>query len=283
MDPRPITILTGATSGIGHETAKKLYRLGHFLVLGNRNPEKTAVLAAELRAIDPSAHFDMIPLDLASFASIEAFANALKKRYPDCQNLINNAGVFMRRDRVTREGFEMTMGVNLLGTMYLTEILEPVLHAGAKIIMVSSVGCYWGSLTIKPDLFTHRINSFKTYFDSKLGALAYALTLKKALAKENIQVLAADPGIAYSKIFKWHSGFGRFLEKIQKRIMKSAEQASRIVVWLVEQKTFTSTSTILYKWLKPRRMPKKVLNDEKREKYVANARKYIEEKRNVGD
>ncbi len=272
------TILTGATSGIGYETAKKLYASGHFLILGNRNKEKSDKLAEELCQMDQTSHFEMIELDLASFESIKSFTTTVLDRYPVIDTLINNAGVFKRVRDYTSEGFEMTMGVNYLGTVFLTECLIKGFHPGSKIIMLSSVGCYWGNIRVKDNLFYRYINSFKTYFDSKLANLIYAIELKERLKDKGINVLAADPGIAYSKIFKWRSGFGRFLEKIQKRIMKTSEQGSRVVVGLVLETIQVKHGGILVSLKKTRKLPGKAKNLLKRQMLMEFTNKTISEK-----
>ena len=140
---KTFTIITGTTSGIGYETAKKLFIEGHHLILGNRNVIKAKKLKEELLSINPNGHVDLIQVDLSSFSSIKSFCDQVLSNYEQIDTLINNAGVFTREKAITQEGFEMTMGVNYLGTYYLTELLIDRLLEGksSKIIMVSSVGC----------------------------------------------------------------------------------------------------------------------------------------------
>jgi len=141
MDHHQITILTGATSGIGYETAKKLFIQGHHLILGNRNPKKVERLAKELKELNPQGKLELLELDLASFQSIENFSKMVHESHKFFDNLSNNAGVFIRKKAFTTEGFEMTMGVNHLGTMLLTEKLKDLVKPGSRIVMVSSIGC----------------------------------------------------------------------------------------------------------------------------------------------
>ncbi len=219
------TIITGATSGIGFQTAKKLYLEGHYLILGNRNMDRALEVKQQLLDLSPGGNIDLLHVDLSSFSSIKTFADTVNKSYDKIDILINNAGVFSRQLKRTQEGFEMSKGVNYLGTYYLTELLLDKLKQNetSKIINVSSIGCYWGKLKIKPDFFHKRVTSFIDYFNSKKANLIHTIELSESLASNRIIVKAADPGIVFSKIWKWRSKFGKSLEKIQKRSMKTSE------------------------------------------------------------
>ncbi len=272
---RPITLLTGATSGIGHETAIILYLSGHHLVLGNRNPEKAEILKKELLNLDPNGSFEMLEVDLASFESIKDFSIIVHQKYDHLDNLINNAGVFMRRKLYTKEGFEMAMGVNHLGTYYLTELLKDMLVENSKVVMVSSIGCYWGSINVKENSFTRRRNPFQNYFDSKLANLAYVKELADELKSRNIGVRAADPGVVYSHIWKWRSGFGRFLERIQRKIMKSAQQGALVVVSLVSDGRELEDDRLMFTLKSSRKLPKKIRSNLRRKSFVEHTKKAV--------
>ncbi|XMB72637.1 SDR family NAD(P)-dependent oxidoreductase [Mycoplasmatota bacterium WC30] len=283
MNNKTYTIITGATSGIGYETAKKLYLKGHYLILGNRNPEKAKTLKEELLSLDSSGSIDLLQLDLSSMKSIREFTEKVKKNYDKIDILINNAGVFSRELAFTNEGFEMSKGVNYIGTYYLTELLVDKLkeNDSAKIIMVSSIGCYWGKLKIKSNFFNKRVNSFLDYFNSKKANLVHTKELSKRLDNTNIVVKAADPGVVFSKIWKWRTKFGRSLEKIQKKIMKTAEEGSRIVVTLATTDKYDKDTNIFFQDNKPRKLPKKVLDSEYRKQFIEFTEQSIKQHINI--
>ena len=277
MEYKKYTILTGATSGIGFETAKKLCLSGHHLILANRNKSKAEKVKIELEQLNPNCEIDLLELNLASFESIKRFANEVITKYEYINNLINNAGVFMRETKYTEEGFEMSSGVNHLGTYLLTELLKDKLHEtkNSKIIMVSSVGCYWGSIKISKNTYYKRINSFKTYFDSKLANLIYVKELADSYKDKSIIIKAADPGIVYSHIFKWKTKFGKFLEKIQKKIMKSPEQGADVICKLLDTDTFNTDDNILYTYNKARKLPRIIRNPKIRKMHMLHTEKII--------
>ncbi|MCK4552142.1 MAG: SDR family NAD(P)-dependent oxidoreductase [Tenericutes bacterium] len=264
------TIITGATSGIGYETAKKLFIEGHHLILGNRNNIKAEKLKEELLKINPNGHVDLLQVNLSSFSLIKSFCDKVLSDYEYIDVLINNAGVFMREKAFTQEGFEMTMGVNYLGTYYLTELLIDRLLEGknSKIIMVSSIGCYWGSLKVKPNIFVRRTNGFKDYFNSKLANLIYAKELLEKHRNSNLIIKAADPGVAYSKIWKWKTKFGESLDKLYQIITNTSEEAARIIVILANTNKYDKDNNLLYKFDKPRKLPKRVHKKKLRDDFI---------------
>ncbi|MBI9009427.1 MAG: SDR family NAD(P)-dependent oxidoreductase [Tenericutes bacterium] len=255
-------VITGVTSGIGYETAKKLFLEGHHLVFGNRNQEKAIKVKNEFLSLK-DGKIDLLEIDLSSFSSIERFAYKVIASYEKIDVLINNAGVFSRKKAYTLEGFELAKGVNHIGTYYLTELLLPTLlkTAKAKVIMVSSVGCYLGRIRKWKDFFNRKSLNFTDYFDSKLANLFYANSLSKKYPE--LIIKAADPGIAYSRIWKWKTRVGESLDNLYKRITISSEEASRVVVQLASSNIFDKNPNLLFKFNKavklPRRLKKKSL------------------------
>ena len=235
--------------------------------LTNRTRQKAEEVKKEFIELRKEGHIELYDLDLSSVESIKAFASNINNNYKHIDNLINNAGVFMRDTQFTKEGYEMTFGVNYIGNYLLTEMLmSKLLEAKSKVIMVSSVGCYWGSLKQDKNSFYRRINSFKTYFDSKLANLIYAINLNEK--HPNLIVLAADPGIVYSHIFKWKTRVGRFLYKIQRLIMKSPVKGSKVICDLTEIEEKIETDNILFNANNQRKLPKKIRSKDNRNKYI---------------
>jgi len=267
-------IITGATSGIGYETAKKLFLGGHNLILGNRNMEKARKVKTEFLALK-DGNIDLLEINLSSFASIKNFSKKILSSYERIDILINNAGVFSRHDDYTVEGFELAKGVNYLGTYYLTELLLPKLleNSEAKLIMVSSVGCYLGRIKNDGNFFYKKTNNFKDYFNSKLANLFYTKELVDKYP--NLIVKAADPGIAYSKIWKWKTRFGKSLDNLYKKLMSTSEEASRIIVQLAITDKFDNDKNILYKYSKPLKLPRRAKNGDFRKKVLELTKKII--------
>ncbi|MBN2540233.1 MAG: SDR family NAD(P)-dependent oxidoreductase [Bacilli bacterium] len=279
MTKQPITILTGATSGIGRKTVRHLAQLGHHLVLGNRNKAKAKQVKEELLQEFPQAQIDLFQIDLSSFVSILHFVDEIQKSYDHIDYLINNAGILSRKNLVTEEGFEMAMGVNHLGTYLLTESMikayqeKPI----GMIIMLSSIGIYLGGVKVKEDLFSRHRNTFQNYFDSKLANMIYTKELSLRLQSSGTIVLAADPGIVYSHIWKWQSKLGQRMDKLQRKVMKSPEQGAKAILRLVEGDYDLSLGNIMFTTTKSRKLPKKIRKLEVRTRYLEYTQSIVTE------
>jgi NAD(P)-dependent dehydrogenase (short-subunit alcohol dehydrogenase family) len=115
--------------------AKVLAERGATVVVASRDKSK---VAAAVREIGPNARGELV--DLSSFASIDSFVARARAAYPRVDVLINNAAVFMPPHAKTTEGFEITLGVNAVGTAHLTNGLLPLVAASpiGRIVNLSS-------------------------------------------------------------------------------------------------------------------------------------------------
>ena len=133
-------IITGANSGLGFETAKKIaFDKEYRIILACRNAEKAA--AAKDRIINETGNenIETMPLDTSLLSSARAFAEMFLSKYDTLDVLINNAGISPMRDSgMTAEGFEVVFATNYLGHFLLTQMLLPHMTADGRIINVSS-------------------------------------------------------------------------------------------------------------------------------------------------
>ena len=114
-----VCIITGATSGVGREAAKRIARAGAHLVLVNRNEEKAAALKAELAALS-NAKVDLVHADFSNLDDVQRAASHILHHFPSIHILINNAGVHMTTRRLTVDGFETAFAVNHLASLQFT-------------------------------------------------------------------------------------------------------------------------------------------------------------------
>lgn len=192
-------VITGATSGIGYETALALAGAGARVIIASRNETKGAEVLAAIRAAHRNADVSFEPLDLASLASVAACAERISRSEPRIDLLINNAGVMAIPTRhASIDGFEMQLAANYLGHFALTVRLLPLVLAAPlpRIVTVSSLAHRTGRINFDDLQSEHRYGYWTAYCQSKLATLMLALELDRRARAESWPLMsnAAHPG-----------------------------------------------------------------------------------------
>jgi NAD(P)-dependent dehydrogenase (short-subunit alcohol dehydrogenase family) len=195
-------VVTGATTGIGLETARALAAAGATVVLTARDATKGATARATIAERVPEAErdgrLDVGVLELGSLASVREFAAWCNGRHPALHLLINNAGVMMTPFGRTADGFETQFGTNHLGHFLLTNLLLPSLVAAApaRIVNVSSGG-HMGSDIVwdDPNYERREYDKFAAYGQSKTANILFALELDRRLATSGVHAYSVHPGM----------------------------------------------------------------------------------------
>ena len=197
-----LTAITGATGGLGLETALALAGAGADVVLTGRNAQKGQAALGAIRAQYPAASVRYAHLDLASLASVRQFAEQFAGEHATLDLLINNAGVMTPPQRqTTTDGFELQFGTNYLGHFALTERLLPLLRAGRKrrVVNLRSIAHKSGAAIHFDDLQWQRsYRPWAAYAQSKLAMLMFALELQRRSDANGRGLLsnATHPGYA---------------------------------------------------------------------------------------
>jgi NAD(P)-dependent dehydrogenase (short-subunit alcohol dehydrogenase family) len=201
-------LITGANSGIGYETALELARRGAELILPARSLEKANDASTRIRREVPGAKVTPGVLDLASLASVRAFAEFIAQGFPgqSLDILINNAGVMaVPRRELTVDGYERQFETNYLGPFLLTGLLFPQLKPmpGTRIVTVSSGVANQAKIEFD-NLQSERIYKpmFGAYSQSKLADLIFQLELQRLLTASGSPILSvgAHPGYAITNL-----------------------------------------------------------------------------------
>ena len=211
-------IITGGNSGIGYFAAVELARRGAVVVLACRDPERgrAALKLLKTDAASPASaaeQAELADLDLASLASVQAFAERELARGLPLDGLINNAGVMAPPKRkVTADGFELQFGTNVLGHFALTCRLMPLLQmpAKARVVTLASIAHKRGSIRFDDLQWERGYSPMMSYAQSKLADLMFAIELERRLKARgsNITSVAAHPGVAETRLFKVGSSEG---------------------------------------------------------------------------
>ncbi len=195
MDGR-VCILTGATSGVGYQAAKRLAQGGAHLVLVCRNGEKAAKVKEDLKC-EYGIEIDNMQADFSKLAEVRIIAEMVLTKYPRIDVLINNAGVHNTKRVVNECGFEYVFCVNHLASFLLTRLLLKRLieSVPARIIQVNSQGHRFGGLDLD-DLGweKRRYKGLQGYGASKTAQLLTVWELSDRLKGSGVTINAIHPG-----------------------------------------------------------------------------------------
>jgi NAD(P)-dependent dehydrogenase (short-subunit alcohol dehydrogenase family) len=195
-----LAVITGATGGLGLETALGLAGAGAEVVLSGRNPTKGRDAEALIRKQYKNANVRFEAADLASLASVANFADRMISAGRPIDILVNNAGVMALRERgTTADGFETQFGTNYLSHFALTGRLLPLLKpAKARVVQLSSIAHRPGRIRLDDLNYSQGYKPFPVYQQSKLAMLMFAIELDRRSAANGwgLTSVAAHPGIA---------------------------------------------------------------------------------------
>jgi len=214
---RKTILITGASDGVGKETARTLAKQGHTVIIHGRNKQKLQAVYEEIKTETGNSNIEMFTADFLSLAEVKRFADKIKQKYDQLDVLINNAGAqFSEKREITGEGHEKTMVINVFAPFLLTTLLLDILKRSksARVVTVSSASHTMGG---KPDLndfeLNHGYSMPKAYGFSKLYVIWVMQHFAAEMKKEgvsNISFNTVHPGSTKSslgreamKSFKW--------------------------------------------------------------------------------
>jgi NAD(P)-dependent dehydrogenase (short-subunit alcohol dehydrogenase family) len=208
-----LAVVTGATGGLGYETALALARAGAEVLVTGRNAEKGRAAIEGIKRAVPSTKVRFAMLDLASLASIRAFAASMLATGRPLDLLINNAGVMdLPTRRLTEDGFELQFGTNHLSHFALTGLLLPLLRKAQtpRVVNVSSLAHRGGKIDFNNLQAERKYNSWPAYQQSKLANLLFTFELQRRSDADGWGLLsnAAHPGYARTELIPNGPGTG---------------------------------------------------------------------------
>jgi NAD(P)-dependent dehydrogenase (short-subunit alcohol dehydrogenase family) len=200
-------IVTGSNTGIGYETALDLFQKGAKVYVATRSEERALNAIERMKAEDGTGELIYGHLDLASLASVKAFAEKVIASESSLDLLINNAGIMIPPPHQTEDGFEIQWGVNFVGHFALTGHLFNLLEAtkGSRVVTLSSIAHRGASIDFDNFSSEKPYSAWREYGQSKLADLIFTLELEKRLRANGNQIisLAAHPGFSETDLQKY--------------------------------------------------------------------------------
>ncbi|XP_047080511.1 short-chain dehydrogenase TIC 32, chloroplastic-like [Lolium rigidum] len=231
-------IVTGASSGIGAETARVLAARGAHVVMAARNLAAAESVRQAVLADNPAATLDVMELDLSSMASVRKFAADFNAKGLPLNILVNNAGVMATPFTLSKDGIEMQFATNHVGHFLLTNLLLETMkktsresNVEGRIINVSSEV---HRFTYKEGIRFDKINdeaeysTFGAYGQSKLANILHANELARRFKEEGVNITANSlhPGCIITNLLRYHGIIDVLTRTIGKLVLKNANQGA---------------------------------------------------------
>ena len=200
-------LITGATDGIGKQTAYELAKLNHNVILHGRDEQKCIDVTNEIKKKTNNHSLDYFVSDFSSKANVFQLASKIIDRFKFIDVLINNAGVYLKHRQINDDGIELTFMVNYLAHFILTIKLIPLLKNSkqGRIINVSSIAHESARLELTDLNLAKNYSGYIAYANSKFLNILFTYALARKLLSTNITVNALHPGVITTKLL--YEGF----------------------------------------------------------------------------
>lgn len=231
-------LITGASGGLGAETARALASVGANVTLAARDISKVESVAESIRNSGVAGKIEVTALELTSLDSVRGCAKRFLAENDRLDILINNAGLMGCELTRTAEGWELQLATNHIGHFLLTCLLVPALRsaAPARIVNLSSAGHRLGDMDFDdPHFETRDYDKWLAYGQSKTANILFTRELDRRLCARGVRAIAVHPGMIMTEL-------GRHLtpEDVQDLMSRADPEAGRPTFKSIEQGAATS-------------------------------------------
>lgn len=231
--------VTGATSGIGEETALALARMGARVGILARSEERAARTRERITRETGRDDVEVVIGDLASLSDIRAAAADVLARFDAIHVLVNNAGLIQLQRTTTVDGFETTFGVNHLGPFLFTNLLLDRILAStpARIVNVASNAHRFakGGLDLDDLQNEREYKSFRVYGESKLANILFTRELARRLGDTGVTVNALHPGGVGTRLGTNNGRFARGVMTLARPVLRSPARGADTSIYLASE------------------------------------------------
>ena len=240
MEEKPkLAVITGADGGMGTEITRTVALAGYRVIMASCRLSKAEEVRHKLLQERDGLRLEIRELDLASLASVGAFADALLSEGEPVSLLMNDAGTMETGRHITEDGLERTVSVNYVGHYLLTRKLLPLMGEGSRIVNMVSCTYAIGRLDF-PDFFTQgKKGAFwriPIYSNTKLALTLFTIDLARRVREKGIVVNAADPGIVSTDIITMHAWFDPLTDVLFRPFIRTPRQGAATAIHLLLDK-----------------------------------------------
>ncbi|GMP70287.1 hypothetical protein CsSME_00029203 [Camellia sinensis var. sinensis] len=231
-------IVTGASSGIGTETARVLAMRGVHVVMGVRNMSSGKEVKEAILKEIPTAKVDAIELDLSSLASVRKFVSEYNSLGLPLNLLINNAGIMATPFMLSIDKIELQFATNHIGHFLLTNLLletmKETVHTTSKEGRIVNVSSRRHQFSYPEGIRFDKINDqsgynqLSAYGQSKLANVLHANELARHLKDDRVEITANSlhPGAIATNLFRHHILFSGLIGVLGKYVIKNVQQGA---------------------------------------------------------
>ena len=250
-----VAIVTGATSGIGKEIARKLAGLGATVVLACRSEERGCAAMDEIVRATGNLHVQVMPADLSSQSSIRRFVRQFLATYPEIHVLVNNAAVYLPERRLSPDGIETTWATNVLGYHLLSRLLLERLKASAPARIVNVASTFADGLDLTdPEFHRRPYDGVAAYRQSKQANRMLTWALAERLVGTGVTANAVHPGGVATGIYRELRGIKGALVRGWVRLIKTGpREGADTPTWLATSPDIANVSGKF--WASRRELP----------------------------
>ena len=236
---KKLAVITGADGGMGTEITRAVARAGYRVIMACYDSAKAEAKRRMLAEATGNAEIEVRGIDLASLASVAAFADRLLQEGTPLALLMNNAGTMETGRHITEDGLERTVSVNYVGPYLLTRKLLPLMRKGSRVVNMVSCTYAIGRLDF-PDFFLQgKKGAFwriPIYSNTKLALTLFTIELAHRVKERGIVVNAADPGIVSTNIITMHMWFDPLTDILFRPFIRTPRQGAATAVSLLLDK-----------------------------------------------
>jgi NAD(P)-dependent dehydrogenase (short-subunit alcohol dehydrogenase family) len=206
---RKIFVVTGASNGIGFETARQLAAANAKVLILTRTEEKGELAKENILRQHPDADVEVYAAEMSLLYDIRNAAGLITDRYKKIDGLVNNVGTWMSEYVLTKEGIETVFATNHLSYVLMTHLLYPSLRNAdhARVVNVASNAHSYGKINLEDPGYSKNYHGLRSNGQSKLANLYFTFELHNQKPDEHISVYAVSPGLVKTDIGLKHTNW----------------------------------------------------------------------------